>query len=163
MVGPGWDVFLGDHLSTQQVEGAGGREETYPSRRLHFLLSKVKVRIFAPSALLGLGVYPWKYFQTILWLKCSTRIKYGLYHYSVLLLLLLRHLQVGAVAGVRSPSETGAWSAGCGLWCRRYLAWGWFSPKSCVCSWTLGGRVRAGLVRDAGLFRLKSNTGRPQR
>ena len=46
-----------------------------------------------------------------------------------------------------------------GVGCGVGTAWlqGWFSPKSCVRSWTLGGRVRTGSLKEAGLFRVKSD------
>ena len=72
------------------------------------------------------------------------------------LLLLLRHLQVD----VHDRGEV-AQEGRC-LKCRMCgvgPAWlrGWFSPKSCVCSWTLGGRVGTGSFKEAGLFRVKSD------
>ena len=46
-----------------------------------------------------------------------------------------------------------------GMECGVGLAWlrGWFSPKSCICSRTLGGRVGPGSLKEAGLFRVKSD------
>ena len=77
--------------------------------------------------------------------------------YRVMFLLLLqRHLQVD----VHDRGEV-AQEGRC-LKCRVCgvgPAWlrGWFSPKYCVCSWTLGGRVGTGSLKEAGLFRVKSD------